>query len=157
MLDRALHSGADHILVMLGTNDYAQSYPNILDGVLVLHRFLGKAGFFIGPPAFAQGFRENKPNEGNVHVYKAFSQVGVQFLDCRPLTEDLVSKAFRPDGIHFTQKGARAWGGRIFHALQKGKAGRMGRQDAISTAVQAVGAGWVLLKLVEWLSKPGRR
>lgn len=126
-------------LVMLGTNDTSNvsvggSESAHLAAFTKIINQLEEGGakvIGIGPPAFPtwdqpHGFKNAKGEvyasadlrKASAAFVPKLAKLYDNFIDSRPLTEDLTSKAARPDGIHF-HAGATKWAERLAEKISK--------------------------------------
>lgn len=112
------------VLVALGTNDYLAEPKRLVLATLTMIKLLKDAGVqqivFVGPPSFNPSVKDGKITEGTNRFYSVLSKIpGVQLVDTRGLSADLVDKKSRPDGIHFSGAAAKVYGVRMYHELEK--------------------------------------
>lgn len=107
----------DVVVVVLGTNDAAQSQPayvaqlgKVVDGV----RAAGASTIvWVGPPNVVNQAIDARIERIAPWQDAFLPQMGVTWIDSRPMT----GGGHGPDGVHFTRSGYTAWAGALVDAI----------------------------------------
>lgn len=123
IIARTKDAAPDTVLVMLGTNDYADSNKALQGGISAIIGAFSGPGMqpnliFIGPPAFSPALRGGAVYSGTNAVYTELNKSLRPVIDARPLTRDMLAPPLRAgDGIHFSGKGAKLFAERLAGTL----------------------------------------